>query len=717
VRNDDEEIRVKCKGPADLGTVSWTSLAILVLTVVAFAIPFLNQPFHMDDNFYMDVARNAHEKPLFPLDIPYTFIGDFAQDLGSHGHPPLQSYFLATILYFFGEGPGKEWIYHLFALVYPILAVLSFYFIAARFNERPLWPSMILACCPLFMVMQHTLMTDIPMLAFWLGAIASYLWAVHLKRTGLYTVSAFFQLAAMFTSYQAFALAPLLGFYQIRKGYTKKAWISLIIPPALVIAWFVLNCLHYKRMLFGVTYNYIQSHAPLALHVLWVKLASILEYQGWLIIFPLFIFYMLARNLKGRALVLALLAAACLAQFGEVQKYRLIDKTIFAAGLAAGLFIVWEMGKVIWSTIPRRQSLLGFEAIDGQFIGLWYFGVLFYCLFVFPGGSARYILPLIPPFLICFFRILEITEVSEYRRPARVLNVAMVASGSLVISLIWGLFLSRADQEFARIYPRFAGEFSRIVGKAKSYSVGEWGFRYYLALQGVYPLPKDESLVRGGSFIAIPQMALPHTIPASLNSMLIPVRTLTYKPDFSLRIFDWQTPAGFYSTGWGLIPFSFSWKNLEEVQIYQVNFMVEKLPWTRVKTISRTKPWPSIFTIEGKQISGIAAKSGTEISYALDVNNELRLRLLCGVSSDSHVEGSDASYSFNMQQLDAGGKVLTESHLVLQPGMKVKDRDWQPVRMVLKQASAGTLVFQYSCTAKESPSTGAFVYAVLEPVH
>ena len=697
------------------GSIRWTGPAILALIVIACAIPFLGQPFHMDDNFYMDVARNAQVKPLFPLDTPYTFIGDFVPDLGSHSHPPLQSYFLATVMYFFGEGPGREWMYHLAALFFPILAVVSFYFISARFNERPLWPSLMLACCPLFMVMQHTLMTDIPMLAFWLGAIASFLWAVSLKRTSLYALSALFQTAAMFVSYQSLALTPLLFFYLFRRRQTRKGWIWLIIPPAAIVTWFLLNCLHYDRMLWGITVNYVQSRSPLSLQVLWIKLTSVMEYQGWLIIFPFFIFYMLARNLKGRVLILSLLVATGLAQIGEVQEYRLIDKVIFIPGLAAGFFVTLAMGKAAWSSVTKGRHLPGFEPVDGQLIGLWYFGVLFYCLFILPEGSARYILPLIPPFLICFFRILETTEVSEYRRPVRALNAGMVASGCLVVSVVWGLLLSQADQEFARIYPRFADDFVRITDKVKSYSVGEWGFRYYLARHGVEPLPKDEALVRGGSFIAVPEMALPHTIPAGLNSMLIPVETLTYKPEFPLRIFDWQTPAGFYSTGWGVIPFSFSKKSLEEVEILQVNFMVERLPWAQIETDSETKPWPTHIRILGKTEIGIAAKPGTRIEYRWPVGETSKLQLLCGVPQDAYIDGSGDHYNFEICQLGEDGTILSESRIALQPGIKIEDRDWQPVQMVLKHTSSGALVFRYTCSAAGSAGTGAFARSLVMP--
>src|SRR5688572_5180318 len=130
-------------------------LAALIVLVCACSFPFLGQPFHMDDNFYMDVARNARINPWFPYDTPYVFEGQSVPDIASHSHPPLQAYFLALIQSV--AGVGAEWIYHLCALTYPLLAVVAMYFLAARFVERPLWPCMGLAVAPVFQVMQHNL--------------------------------------------------------------------------------------------------------------------------------------------------------------------------------------------------------------------------------------------------------------------------------------------------------------------------------------------------------------------------------------------------------------------------------------------------------------------------------------------------------------------------------------------------------------------------------
>jgi 4-amino-4-deoxy-L-arabinose transferase-like glycosyltransferase len=691
-----------------------TEMAILVLVVAACAMPFLDQPFHMDDGFYLDMARNAQSHPLFPNDTPYMFQGIYWSDLGSHSHPTLQTYFLAAIMHFFGEGPGKERIYHLFALAYPILAVLSFYWICARFVERPLWPAMLLACSPLFLVIQHTLMTDVPMLAFWLAAISSFLWATHSRRPVLYGCSTVFQVAAVFTSYQSLALAPLLGFYHLRQGRGWKVWLSLAVAPMAISSWYLANCVHYGRPLWEKTLGYVGSRSPLAPEVLGTKLLSILEYQGWLVIFPFFILYLLARGLKWRLLMLAVLGAVCLAQ-SRVPEYGWIDKGIFVVGAAAGIFAAIEMSKLAWRAFsaPCRDN----RAAGEQFLALWYFGYFAYCLFFLTEGSARYILPMLPPFILCYFRALEQCEVSEYRFPRRRLNAAMLASGSVAVSLVWGLVLSRADMEFAEIYPRLAADFHRVAGNLKSYSRGEWGFRYYLGRVGAQALPADSSLVRGGSVIALPRLALPSEIPADLRSISIPVQSILYKPDTRLRVLDWCTPAAFWSTGWGLIPFSLSGQPLENVEILQTSFMAERLPWARIETASGLMPWPGYVDAEGKAFIAILAKPGTSIRYGWPVKDPVQLTLLCGVSSDSFQNGSDRIFEFEIRQVGEGGRILAEQRIALRPGRRDEDRAWQPVRLNLVPASEGILDFRYNSDADAPQGTGAFAQALLLPFH
>ena len=399
----------------------------------------------------------------------------------------------------------------------------------------------------------------------------------------------------------------------------------------------------------------------------------------------------------------------------SVPEYRWVDKGIFIAGLATGFFVLLEMAKIAWSAFFHGRETIGLERTDGQFLGLWYFGFFSYCLFFLTEGSARYILPLLPPFIICFFRLLELSEVVEYRVPRHLINSAMVASGSLVLSLVWGLALSRADHEFARIYPRAASEVARIVDSIQSYSSGEWGFRYYMNRAGLEPLPADTSRVRGGSFIAVPELAQPNDLPADLGSVTMPVQKIAYRLETPVRVLDWRTPAGFYSTGWGLIPFSFSREPLEEVKLLQVNFMAERLPWARVETVTGIQPWPGSVSLHGQSLLAVLAKAGTSFHYEWPFRGAIRLELQCGVSGDSYKDGGGEAFDFEIRQLGQDGGVLAAHRLTLRPGVVTKDRDWQPVRLQLGRNSGGVLEFRYTTTGDVRAGAGAFAQSVIWP--
>jgi len=691
-------------------------LAILVLVVAGCAAPFLSQPFHMDDNFYMDMAHGARAHPLYPYDAAYDFGGYHAIDTGSHSHPPLETYLLAAVQHFFGEGEGCEWTYHSIFLFFPVLGAWSLYFIAARFVERPLWPSLAFAVCPVVLVMGHTLMTDIPAVSLWLAAIACFLYATDAGSRRFYAASAGLQVAAVLFSYQAVALALLLGYYQIRKRGRAIGWIALLLPLVVLSAWLTMSSLHYHRLVLAGTAGYVQSLGFLSPAVIGTKMLAFLEYQGWLIVFPFFLLYLFARGLKGRLFALAALGALYLAE-AVVPDYRPLDKAIFVIGLIGGAFVVAHMGMLAGRAFRKRNmESCEFENVMAQFLVLWYFGDAVYCLFVLPAGSARYVLPLVAPVLILFFRRLEVMEISEYRAErAPLMNSAMVASGSLVLTLAWGLFLAQADFEFARIYPRAASAFERISAGLDAYLTGEWGFRYYFSRVGAKPLPADESAVHGGTFIVIPKLAMPYGMPADLQSMTMPFARLTFDVRTPFRTMDVSTPAGFYSTGWGLIPFSLSTRSLETLEIRQVNFMVERLPWARIECAGGVMPWPGlVFT--GDRALAVLALPGTRITYPWTTRVPMRLDLAIGLVPDRSATPTDAALDFMIQARDARGHVVEEFSRTLNPGSNPKDREWQPVRILLPAASSGgeTLLFEVQARGK-STATCAFAQSILTP--
>ncbi len=692
-------------------------LAILVVVVVGFALPFLAQPFHMDDNFYLDMVRNPQAATLFPYDRPYDFGGLHGKDVGSHSHPPFQTYFLGAVHHLAGDEDGREWVYHAVALIFPILAVVSMYFLSARFLERPLWPSLALASCPILLVMEHNLMADVPTLSFWLAAIACFLWASDLNRKDLYAASALFQFGAMFTSFQAVSLAPLLGFYQVRKRGRAAGWIALLLPLAGMCGWLCLNYFHYRRMVLLDTLGYVMSRNEVPLRALGMKALAILQYQGWLIVFPLFLLYVFGRGLKGRSFALAVLASIFVAQAALPGSNRPLDKVVFVIGFATGIFLFAQMGHFFFSAFRKAgPGPAGFGRVEAQLLALWFFGVAAYCLFILAEGSARYILPLVPAFLIFYFRKLEMTEVSEYRNEARpLLNSAMVASGSVVLTLTWGLFLSQADFEFASIYPRAAAAFARMSEGLDSYFTGEWGFRYYFSRMGARHLPMNETAVQGGSLLVKPRMAMPYDMPADLYSMTMPLASLSFDVNTPFRTMDWQTPAGFYSTGWGLLPFTLSRDSQEVLDVRQVNFMIERLPWARIECAGPVLPWPGYVTLQERALA-ILAKPGTRISYPWTLHAPMDLTLAIGPVGGDTVGTGDAEFDFEILLCDQHGKILARYQKTLSPGKRTEDRGWQRVRLALPANPTGsdTLTFDYRAQGDTS-TVGAFAESILVP--
>jgi hypothetical protein len=292
----------------------------------------------------------------------------------------------------------------------------------------------------------------------------------------------------------------------------------------------------------------------------------------------------------------------------------------------------------------------------------------------------------------------------------------MLASGALVLSLAWGLVLSRADMEFARIYPRAARDFSRIASGTGSFYAGEWGFRYYFREAGVHQMPVDESLVAGGSWLARPKLALPYDESAALMSMTMPVQTLRYETAIPIRLLDRQAPAGFYSSGYGLIPFSVSHKALEEVEVRQVNFMVERLPWARAESAGDRNPWPSYLEIQGRSPLGVLCKPGTRLVYPWTFGEQLRLDLLCGLGADAYEPGVDRRFRFEIAQRDDQGRALAILTRDLNPGIVPEDRGWQQITLPLQGAEQGAKTLEFSFVSPGNSSlqgTAAFSEALL----
>ena len=533
-------------------------LAWLAALTLALHLPFLNQAFHMDDVNYLDIAQNVFIKPIFPLDRPYVFEGQHVTMWG-HTHPPLNSYFLAALLALSGRTPSEP-LLHAAYLAFPLLAVVSFYFIARRFVCAPLLASVIFLYVPAFQVMAHTLMTDAPFLSFWLAATALFLAGLDADDARLLRAALVPLCAAIFLAYQGLALVPLLALaaFLRRKLNARVAWL-LALPALLLIAWQFAGFLYRGASSSSTLFGYAKTMG-------WGRLSTVLPnavmtqvYLGGTILFFPFLIAGFGRSRGAPQSALGGLAIGIgFSQVG-LRDYTPEQQLFFVLCFTGAFTATSCMILGAW-----RAARSATRDSDTLFLSLWYLGVLFYSTLMFFSASARYLLPAAPPLILLMFRALgQGPDGSPV--PRRFYGALLAAQ------LLLGLALSNADYEFAGTYRNAAQYFrqTRLPVGGTFHFTGEWGFRYYHSALGGRILAED-STAAPGELVVKSRLCLSRDFANAPGRSLTLVERRTYRVDSPFRLLDQRVKAGFWSDGWGVLPFWFAREPLDEISVYRV---------------------------------------------------------------------------------------------------------------------------------------------------
>jgi 4-amino-4-deoxy-L-arabinose transferase-like glycosyltransferase len=585
------------------------SRALIVAFACLLSLPFIHQPLHLDDYFYVDIAENVLHNPLFAQDMPYVFEGQHFQDLASHSHAPFVSYYIALAMVSLPDSLGEEAKLHLAFVIFPIIIGLSAYSLARAFSPHPLLVALLIQATPVVMVNSHTLMADVPALAFWLLALCGFhKWFTQGKSRHL-ALCVLASILATFTSYQSLSLVLLFALYAWLKGRTDRGVVlACALPILFVVAWFVFGYAHYGRFLPLNTASFAAGRGMFAPQQIAERIVAILAYIGATTLFPVGYLLVCLPWLRGRALALSLLASLGLVQV-FAPDYTLYEKGMLVLFLWAALAL---SARIILSGISawRRKEGASRDA-ETLFIASWFGLVFVYCVIVFFTSTARYALPLVPPAVIFVSR--------EARRLLATGRMALI--GLLAATLGQGTALSISDLQFAKIYTQIVGDvklkYQGLPGKI--WYGGEWGFRHYMKRAGFELIASDAGSppVRGGDLIVLPQLASPYRLAQDLESMLIKVEERQYKPRWPLRLLDEGSHAGFHSVHWGLLPYSFSDANLEGLKVYQVSILSEKLPAALPTSGGTPEPYPTLVMEGGERKLALLGGVPMHITYEM----------------------------------------------------------------------------------------------------
>lgn len=637
--------------------VRLTNSFLLLLLVAACSLPFLNQAFHIDDRIYLQVAENIRDKPLYPYDFAALFEGFVAPDAASHSHLPLTSYYLAFLNWL---GPSEtEWFLHLGFLIFPFIAVLSFYSLCRHFVSFPGAAACLLATSPAFLTLSHTLMPDIPLLAFWLMALAGFLeltdgraggkdWglcAVGLAGAAflsLLTLGLVLLMAAYLTvkhwevsrfhidaeqnsaDSQAessgrysvpiagndaakrrgirLPVVPMVGPKQIR-GSRLSALLALLLLPILIwVLWYLRAYLHYDRLVLIDTALHMSLRSALTGGLLAEKGLSFVLNVGGVFLFPLALWYGFAGKILFRtALLFGYLSL--IPFYLWIEEWDWPQIMLFGFLLASGLVVLCKLTSALLRTLcalyssgDERRNLRPFwNALGGTgsascaaippahllLLLFWFFGIVGACLLLFYSGSVRYTLLAGPPLILLWVKSLEFRIAERYF----LRNLIWL---SFFLNLPLSLLIAWGDYRFAETYPRAAAQITDRYRQSDTtiWYAGEWGFRYYMEKMGARPVTKVSAEPQAGDYIVKPYLAMPWITLLDGPEHVSLVEQIHAKPPSPIRILDFSSHAGWYSTGWGILPFSISRHNhWEWFNVYRVERPYQGPP------VQPERPW------------------------------------------------------------------------------------------------------------------------------
>lgn len=508
-------------------------VVFLGLLAVAYA-PFLGQALHIDDQIYLMGADIVAADPLRPLSGQRGFLGWMVPyHRGVNSHPQGLPFYLAA-----GRGlTGATSETALHTLMLPFVGLLALGLLGLarelRLDGRVLM-TLGLSAAPV-MVMGHTLMTDLPFAALFCAALVALLrglaggawpWTAALLVLGN---------AAWFVQYRGLLLVPLgLGLMAASRRFslrTTAALAGLLVGLALWCLWNLWELDESHFFFSGGQIAFTRDRLVLST-------ATLLAHAGGTLL-PLVL--LVWHGLRERPRLLYGLGAASLGVSllltGLLPPSVPGSRILTAGFVALGTFIVGGTLGLGASARDRLARHLVFAG--GALLGLQAVATLF--------ASARLLLLPLPLLLAGLLASLP-------SPPTRRL-IACVVAGNLAL----GLAISVGDMAYAGAYREAAPEIaSRASRTGPGVFVGEWGLRAYLEAQGLGYLTTHEATLPVGARVVIPGLNCPWPLDARLQARLGDPEPFPIPGRSWLRTMDPSLGAGFYSDGYGPLPFALS---------------------------------------------------------------------------------------------------------------------------------------------------------------
>jgi 4-amino-4-deoxy-L-arabinose transferase-like glycosyltransferase len=479
-------------------------------------------------------------------------------------NPPLTCYYIALVAKLFG---WSEVALHMAFLVPALAVVLGSFYLAKQFCSHPVLAAMAGVLTPVFLVSSTNVMSDTMMLAFWVWAVAGWVWGMDKNQWSGLLISAALSALCALTKYFGISLVLLLFVYSVAKKRKIGTWVLYLLVPVVVLvlyqwATFAL----YGRGLLTDAASYtseLRSSFNPGAELLWGGLVG-LAFAGGGIITVLFYAPLLwSWRILISSVALMLLFVFSLGSVGKIggfsiRHYNVVRWDIliqFGLMLLAGVGIVWFAVADLYKSRDCKALLLF----------LWILGTFFFAGFLNWTVNGRSILPMAPGVGILLVRVLD--RKSETSRQIKGWRL----TGPLILTAIVALSVCWADYTLAGTARDAAKTIHKTYGNRPNvlWFQGHWGFQYYMEAHNIKAINFKSSKLQTGDIIVIPAN---NTHLRSLREdRAYLLQVIKFSPCRWLSTMNPLLGAGFYSNiKWGPLPFAFGRVPAEEYSIFVV---------------------------------------------------------------------------------------------------------------------------------------------------
>lgn len=560
-------------------------ILLLILITISFSLPFIDKAVHIDDISFLDLGRILNEGLDVYLNKTYYYFGLRFENVINTTHSPLGVPLFNSLIYSLKSEPNEK-VFHLFFIIFPILAIVFTYFYFKRFSKAPFVLSLLVLLSPPFLVLSHNLMSDICFFSFLTGSFVFYIRGVDKGSLKCIFVSSFLFAISIAFSFQSVVFYPVFYFYSRLNNKNNRYFICMFVSVIPVATWFLYHYLSIDNVsnVFNVdVFEGVDKSIMLKNKLIYYLANLCLAFISPVILF----LYGCEKRLLSLYLLCLLISLSLFAGINDffLHGYSVAQKIVLLCSFFMSIYVILYVLYIL------ARTLMGMKKNpDTLFLSFWFIYFFVVCIAFTPFGANRYMLPLLPPLLIL------LSNKISFKKPI------------YLFVFLMALFSSRvavADYNYADLYRSFARDMKNNVSTTGTvWFTGEWGFRYYMREEGYKYLTYD-SLLKKNDVIIKPELTS-HIRLDKLDILLNLEKEFEINKKGFLRILNEKSKAGFYSQAWGFLPFWPGDNPLERIRVYKVTKA------SLLKTADQSYHNTPAGEIAGNNIIGQTFKAGAD---------------------------------------------------------------------------------------------------------